>query len=137
MNTEMIRQLKLSSGEEILVEIVEWDNQEDAAIIVKNALEIHFMQTPSGAMRLCTLRPYMVGQVEDGLFQSINAEMVVAQATPTREILTNYRETIDEHMKFNREVEPTDEELDKIEQEEMEEALDNLIPFPSDKNKMH
>ena len=41
MNTEMIRQLKLSSGEEILVEIVEWDNQEDAAIIVKNALEIH------------------------------------------------------------------------------------------------
>ena len=88
-------------------------------------------------MRLCTLRPYMVGQVEEGLFQSINAEMVVAQASPTREILTNYRETISEHMKFNKETEPTDEELDKIEQEEMEEALDNLIPFPTDKSKLH
>ena len=66
MTEEEIIQLKLSSGEEVLCEIIQWDDQHNATILVKNAFEIVFLQSPTGAMRLCTLRPFMIGQIEEG-----------------------------------------------------------------------
>lgn len=136
MNLDNIRQFKLASGEEVIVEVIEWDNQEDAAIIIKNAFEIHFLSSPTGAMRLCTLRPFMIGQIEEGFSQALNSDVIMAQATPSREVLTNYRETLDEYMKINSpDLEPTDEELDRIEKELNSE---NVVPFPKiDKSKLH
>jgi hypothetical protein len=133
MTEEEIIQLKLSSGEEVLCEIIQWDDDHNATILVKNAFEIYFLQSPTGAMRLCTLRPFMVGQVEEGYNIALNGDMIIAQASPTREILSNYRETLEEYIKFN--IEPTDEELKEIEKEEMAE---NVLPFPRiDKSKLH
>tara|TARA_Y100001937_G_scaffold101395_1_gene139072 strand:+ start:348 stop:749 length:402 start_codon:yes stop_codon:yes gene_type:complete len=133
MTEEEIIQLKLSSGEEVLCEIIEWDNAHNATILVKNAFEIVFLQSPTGAMRLCTLRPFMVGQVEEGYNIALNGDMITAQASPTREILSNYRETLEEYLKFN--IEPTDEELKEIEKEE---RAENILPFPRiDKSKLH
>ena len=133
MTEEEIIQLKLSSGEEVLCEIIQWDDQHNATILVKNAFEIVFLQSPTGAMRLCTLRPFMVGQVEEGYNIALNGDMITAQASPTRDILTNYRETLEEYLKFN--IEPTDEELKEIEKEELAE---NILQFPKiDKSKLH
>ena len=133
MTEEEIIQLKLSSGEEILCEIIQWDDDHNATILVKNAFEIYFLQSPTGAMRLCTLRPFMVGQVEEGYNIALNGDMIIAQASPTREILSNYRDTLTEYLKFNEG--PTDEELKEIEKEEMAE---NVLPFPRiDKSKLH
>jgi len=134
MTEEEIIHLKLSSGEEVLCEIIQWDDDHNATILVKNAFEIVFLQSPTGAMRLCTLRPFMVGQVEEGYNIALNGDMITAQASPTREILDNYRETLEEYIKFNVD-EPTDAELDKIEKEEIAE---NILPFPKiDKSKLH
>jgi len=133
MTEEEIIQLKLSSGEEVLCEIIQWDDQHNATILVKNAFEIVFLQSPTGAMRLCTLRPFMVGQIEEGYNIALNGDLIVSQASPTREILNNYRDTLDEYLKFNEG--PTDEELKEIEKEEMAE---NILPFPRvDKSKLH
>ena len=66
MTDQEIIQLKLTSGEEVLCEIIEWDSEHNATMVVKNAFEIVFLQSPTGAMRLCTLRPFMVGQIEEG-----------------------------------------------------------------------
>ena len=76
MNLDNIRQFKLASGEEVIVEVIEWDNQEDAAIIIRNAFEIHFLSSPTGAMRLCTLRPFMIGQI-DKIEKELNSENIV------------------------------------------------------------
>ena len=69
MTDQEIIQLKLSSGEEVLCEIVQWDDDHNATILAKNAFEIVFLQSPTGAIRLCTLRPFMVGQIEEGYNQ--------------------------------------------------------------------
>ena len=87
MTEEEIIQLKLSSGEEVLCEIIQWDDQHNATILVKNAFEIVFLQSPTGAMRLCTLRPFMIGQIEEGYNIALNGDLIVSQASPTREIL--------------------------------------------------
>lgn len=133
MTEEEIIQLKLASGEEVLCEIIQWDDDQNATIVVKNAFEIVFLQSPTGAMRLCTLRPFMIGQVEEGYNIALNGDMITAQAQPTREILDNYRDTLEEYIKFNQG--PTDEELKEIEKEE---RAENILPFPRiDKSKLH
>ena len=133
MTEEEIIQLKLASGEEVLCEIIKWDDDQNATIVVKNAFEIVFLQSPTGAMRLCTLRPFMIGQVEEGYNIALNGDMITAQAQPTREILDNYRDTLEEYIKFNQG--PTDEELKEIEKEE---RAENILPFPRiDKSKLH
>jgi hypothetical protein len=78
----------------------------------------------------------MIGQIEEGFSQALNSDVIMAQATPSREVLTNYRETLDEYMKINSpDLEPTDEELDRIEKELNSE---NVVPFPKiDKSKLH
>ena len=83
-------------------------------------------------MRLCTLRPFMVGQIEEGYNIALNGDLIVSQASPTREILNNYRDTLQEYLKFNQG--PTDEELKEIEKEEV---MENIIHFPVDKSKLH
>ena len=133
MTEEEIIQLKLASGEEVLCEIIQWDDDQNATIVVKNAFEIVFLQSPTGAMRLCTLRPFMIGQIEEGYNIALNGDMITAQAQPTREILDNYRDTLEEYIKFNQG--PTDEELKEIEKEE---RAENILPFPRiDKSKLH
>lgn len=133
MTEEEIIQLKLASGEEVLCEIIQWDDDHNATIVVKNAFEIVFLQSPTGAMRLCTLRPFMIGQVEEGYNIALNGDMITAQAQPTREILDNYRDTLEEYIKFNQG--PTDEELKEIEKEE---RAENILQFPRiDKSKLH
>ena len=132
MTDQEIIQLKLSSGEEVLCEIVQWDDDHNATILAKNAFEIVFLQSPTGAMRLCTLRPFMGGQIEEGYNIALNGDLIVSQASPTREILNNYRDTLQEYLKFNQG--PTDEELKEIEKEE---AIENIIHFPVDKSKLH
>ena len=133
MTEEEIIQLKLASGEEVLCEIIQWDDDHNATIVVKNAFEIVFLQSPTGAMRLCTLRPFMIGQIEEGYNIALNGDMITAQAQPTREILDNYRDTLEEYIKFNQG--PTDEELKEIEKEE---RAENILQFPRiDKSKLH
>ena len=74
----------------------------------------------------------MVGQIEEGYNIALNGDLIVSQASPTREILNNYRDTLQEYLKFNEG--PTDEELENIEKEEV---MENIINFPIDKTKLH
>jgi hypothetical protein len=74
----------------------------------------------------------MVGQIEEGYNIALNGDLIVSQASPTREILNNYRDTLQEYLKFNQG--PTDEELEEIEKEEV---MENIINFPVDKSKLH
>jgi hypothetical protein len=75
----------------------------------------------------------MIGQIEEGYNIALNGDLIVSQASPTREILNNYRDTLNEYLKFNEG--PTDEELKEIEKEEMAE---NVLQFPKiDKSKLH
>ncbi len=132
-----IIQFKLMSGEEVLCEVVEWDDDTAATMVIKNAFEICFLQSPGSTMRLCTLRPFMVGQIQEGSTIALNADLIAAQANPSREILDNYRDTLQEYVKYFDG--PTDKDLDEIEKE-MDEITEseNVLRFaPVDKDKMH
>lgn len=126
-----IRHLKLVSGQEIITDVVEWDSPDEAGLVIRNAFELHYLYNPDTHMRVCTMRPFMMGQIEEGLFQSLNADLILAMANPTMEVIDSYKETLREYLKPLDEVESYDP-LDPT----LEEELD-FDDFEVDKKIVH
>ena len=121
-----IRQFKLSSGDEICCEVIEWNDETTDLIVVRNCLEILYMMHEG--FRVCTMRPYMLQQIHDGVFQTINSMHITIDARPTDETIKHWKEIVD----YFR---PNDDEAPDFKDEEIEfkdedEDEDNIIDFP-------
>lgn len=87
-----IKQFKLSSGEEIVCEIIEWpDVDEDMAeIVVRNIYKIIAIDQTVSGNRYYTFKPWMVFQDEPDMFQTININHVIGEANPSQKLLEQY-----------------------------------------------
>lgn len=142
-----IRQFKLSNGDEIVCDVVEWPDVDGDhhEIVIRNAYKI-FMLTPmnAGENRYYQFRPWMVYQDNKEYFQVINPDHIIAEASPSEELLVHYYRIIEE-LEDNSE-DATDDDIEKLKKlliKTMEEAVDytdsdlgNLIKFPGSK-KIH
>ena len=93
MNNTMIRQMKMITGEEILCEVVDFDDEDGPAIVIRNALRVETINRMDGN-RVHVLRPWMVFQLGDDIFQTLNGDMVVAEASPADEVLKEYYRSV-------------------------------------------
>ena len=94
MKRENVRQFKLVSGEEILCEIIEWDNDVSEEIIVRNIYNIVSVNNEKTSVRYYTFEPFMCLQTEDSMFQTLNPYHVVVTAIPTNEILDQFESNV-------------------------------------------
>ncbi len=87
-----IKQFKLSSGEEIVCEVIEWpDVDEDMAeIVVRNIYKIIAIDQTVSGNRYYTFKPWMVFQDEPDMFQTININHVIGEANPSQKLLEQY-----------------------------------------------
>lgn len=147
-----IKQFKLSNGEEIVCEVVEWHDEENADIIIRDSYKIITYQSSSSADRYHTFAPWLVLQEGEGLFQSVNADMIVGSCSPTEEMLREYWKLKESKKGKELSQEDLDEQMgeyiDKLKAMLLDhitpdapkyEVLDSdgkIISFPS-KDKMH
>ena len=87
-----IKQFKLSSGEEIVCEVIEWpDVDEDMAeIVVRNIYKIIAIDQTVSGNRYYTFKPWMVFQDEPDMFQTINMNHIIGEANPSQKLLEQY-----------------------------------------------
>lgn len=87
-----IKQFKLSSGEEIVCEVIEWpDVDEDVAeIVVRNIFKIVAIEQTVSGNRYYTFKPWMVFQDEPDMFQTININHIIGEANPSQKLLEQY-----------------------------------------------
>lgn len=87
-----IKQFKLSSGEEIVCEVIEWpDVDEDVAeIVVRNIFKIVAIEQTVSGNRYYTFKPWMVFQDEPDMFQTINMNHIIGEANPSQKLLEQY-----------------------------------------------
>lgn len=119
-----IKQFKLTSGEEIICDVIEWPNPDDENgsfdIVVKNVYKIvAFDQSMSGD-RYYTFRPWLSFQDEDDMFQLINYNHIVGEANPSKKLLKHYVVAI------KGEVTPENEQAKKEIEQRLEEYINNL-----------
>lgn len=124
-----IKQFKLANGEEIVCEVVEWHDEETADIIIRDSYKVITYQSASSRDRYHTFTPWMLLQEGEGLFQSINSDLIVGSCSPTEEMLREYWRV--KESKSETQLSP--EELDKRMDEYVETLKKYLLGITDDR----
>lgn len=132
-----LRHFKLAGGDEIICEVIEWNDDESDMIVARNILEICYLMNEEG-QRMCTMRPWMFQQVQNEYMQTISSSHITADAQATPEAAQSWKETIQFYVNKDIDIsEGTDDPFD-IEpgSDEEVEALSKILEFIP-KNKLH
>jgi hypothetical protein len=117
--SDNIKQLKLVTGEEIICEIIEEDDQD---LIIRNPLAFEYKQEPDGT-RLWSYRLFMCYQDDPDKLILVKIDKIVAIANPVPSIVKQYIKGVESIMDY--EGDDYDEEDDDIEYDS------NVLPFPT------
>ena len=110
-----IKQFKLTNDDEIICEVVQWDNAEDF----------------SRGVRLYAFRPWMGFADDPAVLQSLNSSHIIGELTPGDEIRKQYSKTLtalkDTLMKKNMPLDEVAQQAESMTEEEFEEFLEDYI----------
>ena len=84
-----LRQFKLADGDEILCEVLEWHEEEDA-LVIRKTLKLVMMDNMANGVRYYAFRPFMMYQMNPKAFQIINCQHIIAEASPTQDLINEY-----------------------------------------------
>ena len=132
-----IRQFKLSSGEELICQVLEWGDEESADIVVRHAYEVHFIDDNQRGYRIYNLKPWMTMQEGDEKFITINTMHITSQAKPDKNLIEQFERAIENSKLTEEEIAEKVEKYLKKVKVKIEEQ-ENIINFPSmDRDKLH
>jgi hypothetical protein len=86
-----IKQFKLANGEEILCEVLQWEDADDIEILARKAMRLVMMENQEG-VKYYAFRPWMVYQENNDDLIIINTTHIVGMGFPTRSLLIQYDE---------------------------------------------
>jgi hypothetical protein len=94
------RQFKLTSGEEIVCEVMEWNDEADVEILVRKAMRLTLMEMGDGT-KFYSFRPWMVYQEHPEDILILNINTVVGIGFPPDSLLKQYHEAVNEMASMN------------------------------------
>ena len=139
-----IKQFILTSGDEIICEVVEWATDIDPDMVIRRAYRVVTVDDPVRGIRYFTLRPWMINQSGSDIFNTLNSNHIIAEGNPHSNILKQYNDAIEESEKqeedFKERVEKLAEKLAAAEEEfiNTDSSSDNIVYLGKfDKDKLH
>jgi len=115
----MLRQFKLTSGEEIVCEVIEEPQEDDDVnLVIRNPMLIITGFSPSGDVRYYSFKPWMTFQLREGYFQLLNYTHIVGEAKPNIYVQEQYKK--------NLEMELKNDDKEKSLSDAMEDAFDEI-----------
>lgn len=131
-----IKHFKLTNGEEIVCDVVEWpdDDTDSVDLVIRQAFKIiSAAQSSTENVFYYALKPWMVYQEGDDLYQVLNYNHVVGEANPTPELLKHYvkvsRDELTSHEEIENKMKEYLEELKGI-ISSLDSADPKIINFP-------
>ena len=118
------RQLKLANGEEMIADVLQWANDDDASIVIRSALRIAMTERQDG-MRLYALRPWMVCCEDMNHLLTVNADQVVGETNPSKLLLKQYIVTVTEYQKSYEEENNNEEDISDLDVAELSAMFDS------------
>lgn len=94
MREPSIKQFKLTNDEEIICEVLEWDNEETSALIVRAALRIIQGIDVEKGMRFYTFRPWMGYVTDPNELHTLNSAHIIGEVNPNKDLMKLYSGTI-------------------------------------------
>jgi hypothetical protein len=136
-----IKHFKLSNGDEIVCDVVEWpDADADSPdIVIRNAFKIVTAGTKGNGIRYYQFKPWMIYQDEPDMFQVINGNHIIGEANPPTLLIEQYWKVVSAEELTDQDVEKKlSEYIDNLKDlmEDDPELKSKILQFPS-KNKLH
>lgn len=108
-----IRQFKLSSGEEIVCEVVDWTGEpEESELIVRKCMSLVLREAPTSTFY--SFKPWMIYQENPEDFIIIQAQHVMSIGFPTKKLLSHYDDAVEEMTNIHEERKKHDEDSNDI-----------------------
>lgn len=89
-----IKQFKLTNDDEIICEVVEWDNEDTSNIVVRRALKLINVEDFSKGIRFFAFRPWMLFNDDPDEFQSINSVHIIGEINPSDDVVNRYKTSV-------------------------------------------
>ena len=90
-----LRQFKLTNNEEIICEVVEWNDDETDTIVIRKALQIHALDDADVSMRYYTYKPWIMMNTDTDALHIINSAHIISESIPTEFAIEYFNEVID------------------------------------------
>lgn len=133
-----IRQFKLTTGEELICQVLEWADDDEVDIVIRHVYEINRVDDDARGYRYYNLKPWMVMQEGDERFITLNTMHVVSQCKADEKIVEQFHEAVKNSQLSEEELqEKVERYLKKMKAVIEEHEVENVIRFPIDKDKMH
>ena len=139
-----IKQFIMANGDEIVCEVLEWASEVDPDMVVRKAFKVVQIDDPIRGIRYFTLRPWMLYQIGDEIFNTINTNHIVSEGNPSPQLLHQYqtaiRETEKQDEEFEERVAAMSEKLEGMMEENInkDSSQDNIVYLGKfDKGKLH
>ena len=93
-----IRQFKLATDDEIICEVVEY-HEEDDAIVIRKTMKLVMMDNMANGIRYYAFRPFMMYQLEAESSQITNCQHIAAEANSSQDIINEYFKSLENKYK--------------------------------------
>jgi len=124
------RHFKLTNGDELVCEVLEWDSDESSAIVIRKALKLITVDDIENKIKYFSFRPWMMMQEDIQTISILNGDHIVGQTNPTQGIMDQYNFVISKMIELTGEA--VEVQFDSIE-DEMFESMDmDFDTFDSD-----
>jgi len=144
--SDKIKQFKLSTGEEIICEVVQWDTAETSGLIIRSAMKLSESVNIKSGYRFFSFKPWLSFNEEPRILLTLNSDHIMGETSPSKELLKMYISCLRKLNKWldEREIkEPidldglsdlTDEELHEYLEENLEdlELIEDEVPMEID-----
>ena len=112
-----IRQFKLANGDEVVCEIVQWNNEEELELVTRKVMKL--VQSEANGQKYFVFRPWMIYQESLDEFIILNGNHVVGIGFPTEPLLYQYNEALKEMATMH---ESRKEEYAEMKEEDIQEV---------------
>lgn len=153
MRQPAIKQFKLSNDDEIICEVLEWETEDNPALVMRAPLRLIQGEDMDRGVRFFAFRPWMGFAEDPEVLHTVNSSHIIGEVTPSDSLLSHYAATIKKLLTLAK-MKKTDFNMDTLEQmdedeleeyiqkhlevEETEEELgENVVKFTPPKGTMH
>mgnify|MGYP001167582719 CR=1 FL=1 len=128
----MYKQFKLTSGEELICELVETHDTDEGItdVIIRRAMKIVTSDDLEENTRYYTFKPYVTFQDDTTDLIALNSVHIVSESTPSEVVMTHYAGALADADKFNKIRKSTNVSLSEVQaklKELTEEEMDEFL----------
>lgn len=128
--SEKIKQLKLSNDEEIICEVVQWEDDE-VPMVVRGPMKIIAIEDYSRGVRFYAFRPWMGFADDPEILHTLNPFHIIGSLTPESEVISHYESTVQKIKKAittkNMPLDEITENLDSMDEEDFDMLIDKYL----------